>query len=146
MDRCTQMYSFEPNSGVLAVVGAKPHLKPGDLGYWDSGASLTGTSAGESSELSTIDALPFTARDAAGDYMELRRGSATGEVSVDHNGDELTLLPGQEWRRQSVRTWGRAPGCVITTTYRVTNFGYQDRSKIVYEDQRQPDPLTPGNK
>lgn len=120
------MYSFSPGSGVLWA-SDQPHLEPSDVGYYGSGGSLTGRGSGAASRLARIEALPFDAPDLA-----VQSVSDIGGVTVAYGTETFDLAPGAE-RRWQYSHEREQPGCVITTTLRITNFGYQDRAKIQYD-------------
>jgi hypothetical protein len=119
------MYFFDPASGVLETY-AQPPLEPADIGYFGQGNSITGMGGGAASGLSRIEELPFAGRD-----VELRAVDEAGHTTLVRNRETIMLEPGGEKRWQWTSR-PEEPGCVVTTTLRVTNFGYQDRSKIVY--------------
>ena len=120
-------YSFDPTFGVLNIWSwLYPRLAADDVGYYASGSSVTGAGSGAGSRLTRIEALPFTEGD-----LEIRSVAAKGVVEVVRAGETITVPSGREQRWQSVRT-DDTPGCVITTTERITNLGYQYRAKITY--------------
>lgn len=120
------MYGFDPETGVLRAL-AQPRLQPGDLGYYGSGRSLTGVGGGAASGLDRIEALPF-----ASEALRLTAVSEGGVATIERDGDVLAMEPGAE-RQWSFVESRHEPGCVITATVRITNFGFQDRRKIEYE-------------
>ena len=61
----------------------------------------------------------------------IRSVDSSGTIVLAFCGEPVALQPGGEARRQSVGP-GDSPTCVVTTTYQVTNHGFQDRARIVY--------------
>jgi hypothetical protein len=120
-------YSFNAETGELSVWMGNPLLEPTDIGYVGCGTSLSGQGSGIGSGLSNYDALPF---ERCG--IELRTIEETGAVVVHRDGEDIDLAPGGEWSVTSVGGESGRPDCVITTTQRITNFGFQDRAKITY--------------
>jgi hypothetical protein len=122
---------FDPVSGELHLwprYGWNPALEPSDVGYFASGARVSGRGGGEASGLSRMVELPFDARD-----IRVTSVDRDGAIVATHEGVTLDLVAGGAHRWQSVSP-GDGPRCVITMTGRLTNYGYQDRSKIVYDE------------
>lgn len=120
-------YWFDEGSGVLYVYGANPRLDPSDIGYFGVGSSLSGRGSGQFSSLVAFRALPI-----ARDEIELLDITEKGAVGLTRRGTELRLEPGEEWTSTEVRRSTTEPGCTMTDTHRITNYAYQDRSKIDY--------------
>jgi hypothetical protein len=131
-------YQFYPDSGILRLYlyfGRNPLLEDTDVGYCGSGRSVEGhNSGGEASKLLRIVTLPFEVGD-----LQVRSVDPGGAVLAVRGGEDIALAPGAERRWQWVGN-GETPGCTVTTTLRVTNYGYQDRSKI---ELRQAGPYVP---
>ena len=120
------MYQFSPASGVL-VVQDQERLQPADVGYFGTSYNIIGRGACKWGLLGRIKALP---------YDEVRRltlwsVSEVGEVTVFYRAETFSLAPGAE-RRWQYSGEREQPGCIITTTLGITNYGYQDRAKIDY--------------
>lgn len=119
-------YRFVPASGYLRVWSADTlRLEESDFGYYGAGTQMSGMGAGEGSGLSRMVNLPFK-----GDDLVIVSADEWGAIAVDFEGETIDLAPGSERRWQSVES--DYPPCVVTTTHRISNFGYQDRSKIDY--------------
>jgi hypothetical protein len=50
---------------------------------------------------------------------------------LTYAGERLELAAGDSRQWRTVGSW-REPECVVTSTVRITNFGYQDRAKVEY--------------
>jgi len=125
-------YRFDPVTGELHLwprLGWNPALEASDVGYFASGARVSGRGGGEASGLSRTVELPFDARD-----IRVASVDRDGAIVATHEDVYLDLVAGATHRWRSVSR-GDDPSCVITTTGRLTNYGYQDRSKIVYDEQ-----------
>jgi hypothetical protein len=127
-------YRFDPSTGTLHLwprYGQNPALEPMDVGYFGTGGTVSGRGGGESSRLRRMERLPFETEDT-----RILSVDSYGVVEASDllTGESLVLLPGEERLWQAVSSGDDlTPGCVITTTERLTNYGYQDRAKIVYD-------------
>ncbi len=121
-------YYFDAVTGELTVWTANPTLEPTDIGYVGTGSSLSGRGSGIGSRLWDFDALPFSVEPD----LVLEQIDASGGVTVDRDGSTIQLEPGGEWTRTTVGESEWEPGCVMTTTLRITNYAFQDRRKIKY--------------
>jgi hypothetical protein len=120
-------YSFNDDTGVLHVYGGNPRLEPSDFGFVGSGSSLGGRGSGAASGLSAFASTPFVH-----DALELRSIDGSGSATLKRGTAVTELEAGAEWRRMWSGESPGEPGCVVTDTYRISNYGLQDRRKIVY--------------
>jgi hypothetical protein len=127
-------YGFDPQSGELFFYASNspdPALVLGDddAGYVGSGESLGGAGYGASSGLTKISSCPLSQ-----DGVTLRHVSEGGTVTLERQGQTIILAPGETWvSEEQVEVWDwMNPACVVTSTQRLTNYGFQDRDKIVY--------------
>jgi hypothetical protein len=116
-------YSFDSASGILEA-WAQPHLDRADIGYFGSRLSVSGMGSGSSSSLARIPWVPFT-----GGEIEVITVTDSGDVVFAAYQRVTVLAPGEEFVWES---GFRVERCAVRTTLRIRNFGYQDRSKIVY--------------
>jgi len=121
------LYYFEPSSGVLYMENSNPRLEPGDIGYYGSGRTCTGRGFGQFSRIWRIDAVPYDRDD-----VRLVSVSDTGQVAIVRAEESIDLAPGDARSWQTVGPGDAGGSCIVTTTLRITNFGYQDRAKIEY--------------
>lgn len=122
-------YWINALTGVLRVFGGtNPRLLPGDVGYYASGTHATGRVTGTSSRLKRIEGLPVSYE---GDLFSIESVGDAGEVAMAYAGEELELAVGGSRQWHTADSWGE-PRCVISSTVRITNFGYQDRAMIEY--------------
>lgn len=121
-------YYFDGQTGQLFIT-SNPALPPTTMGYLGYGVDLLGAGVGISSSLSGIEAIPYTVSDTT-----LQAISATGQITITHKNEVISLSPGTAWvSKPSVESEAIGlPNCVVTTTHRLTNFGFQERSQIIY--------------
>jgi hypothetical protein len=129
------IYSFDPQSGELifyAPYSQDPELALGDdeAGYLGSGESRGGVGCGANSSVTKISSCPLSQ-----DGVTLLQVDEAGTVNLERQGQVIVLAPGETWiSEDQVETWDwMNPACVVTSTQRLTNYGFQDRDKIVYE-------------
>jgi hypothetical protein len=127
-------YDFDPQSGGLTVYTVHPSdpalvLEDEDVGYLGRGTSLGGVGCGASSGLTKVEQFPLCKDD-----VTLRYVDEGGVVTLDHRCEVIVLEPGEAWvSDEAVESWASlGPGCVVTTTHYITNYGFQDRDKIVF--------------
>ena len=126
-------YNFYPPSGALVIYFAaftSPTLAldDDDIGYFGSGTSLSGAGCGASSGLTKIRAYPFSQ-----DGITLHSVDPTGTLTLLREGELILLGADEAWRREEVEVWDALDAdCVVTSTYRITNYGFEDRDKIVF--------------
>jgi hypothetical protein len=120
------VYGFAPASGRLHVWNEEtPRLEETDLGYYGAGIQLSGMGSGGGSGLTRIVNLTFKQDD-----VEIVSADQWGTIAIRLGAETIDLAPGSERRWQTVES--DDPPCVITTTHRISNFGFQDRAKIEY--------------
>lgn len=114
-------YYFDPQEGRLIVYGGEPKLSEKDLGYWGDGLS----GVGMFSYLTTFETLPVT------HGVTLQSVAPDGTIVLTGTEGTIVLAPNGEWITQTVSIEGNED-CVVTRTRRITNYAFQDRSKITY--------------
>ena len=104
-------------------------LDDDDIGYIGSGESLDGLCGGVCSQLIRIQSCPVTE-----DGITLRYADETGTVTLEREGEEIVLGAGEAWvSDEEVEVWDwMDPGCVVTSTHRITNYAFQERDKIEF--------------
>jgi hypothetical protein len=127
-------YHFDPQSGELTIYapyGPEPDLPldDGEVGYLGSGTSLDGVGGGANGSLTKIQGLPLSE-----DNLTLRYVDESGTVTVDRQGDTITLAAGKTWvSDEEIETWDwLGAECVVTSTHYITNHAFQDRDKITF--------------
>jgi hypothetical protein len=123
-------YHFDPQSGELTMYSPDPPLlSDDDIGYIGSGESLEGLCGGACSRLTTIQSCPVTE-----DGITLSYVDGTGTVTLEREGEEIVLEAGEAWiSDEEVEDWDSMyPGCVVTSTHRITNYAFQERDKIKF--------------
>ncbi|HRV91202.1 MAG TPA: hypothetical protein P5526_03455 [Anaerolineae bacterium] len=120
-------YYFDSQTGELFIT-INPTLLSTNMGYLGYGTSLTGAGAGANSSLSRIEAVPYSISDTT-----LHAVAAGGQITLTHKSEVIGLLPGTGWISPPLVENGAMgiPECSITTTHRLTNYGFQERSRIV---------------
>lgn len=133
-------YFFDSHSGELFIdARAYPTttmaLGDDDYGYFGSGASLGGVGQGAYSGLFIIHAYPFSK-----EGITLRRVDETGAVTLEREGTVMVLAADEAWTSdEEIKTWtDLGVECVVTTTHRISNYGFEDREKIVFADAGPP--------
>lgn len=120
-------YYFNSQTGDLFIT-INPVLLPTNMGYLGYGISLVGAGGGVNSRLSRVEAIPYEGGDAT-----LQAVAASGQITMTHQNEVIILQPGTGWVSSPVVESGviGIPQCVITTTHRLTNYGFQERRQIV---------------
>ncbi|MCB0163712.1 MAG: hypothetical protein KDI79_05770 [Anaerolineae bacterium] len=120
-------YYFDTQTGDLFIT-VNPVLMSTNMGYMGYGTSLTGASGGINSNLARFEAAPYTVSDTT-----LHAVTASGQITMTHKNEAIVLLPGTNWVSPPIIDSGAMgiPECVITATHRLTNYGFQERSRIV---------------
>ena len=128
-------YSFDSQSGVLTIDLPDPALVLADdeIGYVGSGESLGGVGCGAFSDLSKIRQCPLTVYGAGAD-VTLRHVDGAGAITLEREGEVITLGPGEAWvSAEEIEVWDwNGEGCVVTRTHYITNYAFQDRDGIIY--------------
>ncbi len=120
------IFSFNPYDGILTVYSTSPFhkLEPDDMGYlgqWVAGGGYY------ANNLQKFHAVPFSA-----DGLTLNTVQDDGTVSLEYLTTTITLAPQMEWLTRTVSQRPGTPTCIFTRTERITNYAFQERSKIVY--------------
>jgi hypothetical protein len=124
-------FEFDRDTGELVVVtlwGTGEELEADDIGYFGCGARYSGNCMGASSTIAGFRDLPYSPPYCGTDLKAL---SGDGHVVMHREGEDISLHAGQEWV-SDVEVVSPEPGCTVTVTHRISNHGYQDRSKIKY--------------
>jgi len=144
-------YGFDPKTGTLSPFNPNRSITLAStaLGFIGHGTSRSGDAGtGAVSSLDTIDQLPYSidvgmftgsVNLQAGPNMEETKPvglkvlsvAEDGTISIELDNQTITLAPGQSWT-QTVEAGvneGQYKG-LLTMTSTLTNYGWQDRSKI----------------
>jgi hypothetical protein len=144
-------YRFDPDTGSLSSFNPSQAitLPQGAWGFLGNGTSRSGDAGtGAVSSLDAIDQIPYSTNVAmftgsfnpqAAPNMEETKAvavkiltvAADGDISIELNGQIITLEPGQSWTRtvEADVNEGRYNGH-LTLTSTLTNYGWQERAKI----------------
>jgi len=126
-------YYFYPGTGILSIYWALPDPppEPGNIGFFGNitGYRGTGGLGGAFYSLSAINEVPYGVTLFSLDTLD-----SSGAISLHWYGERIDLAVGAEWVTTTVGLgpWPGGPECMMTTTTRLTNYGFQDRSDIVY--------------
>jgi hypothetical protein len=142
-----QGYEYDSNTGTLKSFGrgAQISLKPEEWGFIGLGEKRTAaTGGGTTSQLSTIDQIPFTVSapifaGKMGEYAEeiqyipltLLAVSMDGEVVIDIDGQEVVLPKGEKWEQiQEMTVNSERFNGDLRVTSSVVNYGWNPRNLI----------------
>ena len=127
-------YSYDVDQQTLDVFPIDPQLTKDRsfIALWGDGISLhvlKGTGGGASSMITGIYGLPFQSSDRSLELLEIK---PDGSATVQFQGKDLTLHPGQSWQASTDPEIKRFDTSLIkeSFTYSITNFGPWPRAKL----------------